>query len=54
MLKTFGASRPAVLALYAGEFALAGLAAAILGAGMGVAAAYPVVTQVFEAHWRFA
>lgn len=54
LLKTFGATRLAVLALYAGEFALAGLAAAILGAGLGVAAAYPVVVNVFEAHWRFA
>jgi putative ABC transport system permease protein len=54
LLKTFGASRAAVLALYAGEFALAGLAAAILGTAMGVAAAYPVVVNVFEAKWRFA
>ncbi|MBI1360114.1 MAG: FtsX-like permease family protein [Alphaproteobacteria bacterium] len=54
LLKTFGASRPAILALYAFEFALAGLAAAILGAGMGVLAAHPIVINVIEAKWRFA
>ena len=54
LLKTFGASRPAILALYAFEFALAGLAAAALGAGMGVIAAHPIVINVIEAKWRFA
>jgi putative ABC transport system permease protein len=51
LLKTFGASRPAILALYAGEFALAGAAAAGIGAALGVAAAWPVVVNVFEAEW---
>ncbi len=54
LLKTFGASRPAILALYAFEFALAGLAAAVLGAGMGVLAAHPIVINIIEAKWRFA
>ncbi len=53
LLKVFGASRPAILLLYAVEFALAGLAAAALGAGLGVAAAHPIVINVFEARWRF-
>ncbi len=54
LLKTFGASRPAILALYAFEFALAGLAAAVLGTGMGVLAAHPIVINIIEAQWRFA
>jgi putative ABC transport system permease protein len=54
LLKVFGASRPAILALYAFEFALAGLAAALLGAAMGIIAAHPIVINAFEAHWRFA
>lgn len=51
LLKTFGATRIGVLGLYAAEFALAGAAAALLGGAVGVAAAYPVVTEVFEARW---
>lgn len=51
LLKTFGATRGAVLGLYAGEFALSGAAATLLGTLMGVGAAYPVVTRVFEAEW---
>lgn len=51
LLKTFGATRGAVLGLYAGEFALSGTVATLFGTVMGVAAAYPVVTQVFEADW---
>lgn len=51
LLKTFGATRGAVLGLYAGEFALSGAMATFFGTLMGVAAAYPIVTQVFEAEW---
>ena len=51
LLKTFGATRGAVLGLYAGEFALSGAVATLFGTVMGVGAAYPVVTQVFEADW---
>jgi putative ABC transport system permease protein len=53
LLKVFGASRPAILALYAFEFALAAFSAALLGAAMGIGAAHPIVIQVFEAEWRF-
>lgn len=53
LLKTFGASKNEILALYASEFAVAGAAAALLGAIMGVGAAYPVVINVFEAQWHF-
>lgn len=53
LLKTFGASKNEILALYAGEFAIAGAAAALLGAIMGVGAAYPVVINIFEAKWHF-
>jgi putative ABC transport system permease protein len=54
LLKTFGATRAGILALYAGEFGLAGLAAAILGAAMGVLAANRVVAEVLkEVTWRF-
>lgn len=51
LLKCFGATRGRVLALYAAEFGAAGGVAAILGVAMGLAGAYPVVTQVFEAQW---
>lgn len=51
LLKTFGATRGAVLRLYAGEFALSGAVATLFGTVMGVGAAYPVVRQVFEADW---
>jgi putative ABC transport system permease protein len=53
LLKVFGASRLAILALYAFEFALAAFSAALLGAAMGIGAAHPIVIQVFEAAWRF-
>lgn len=53
LLKVFGAERARILGLYAAEFGLAGLVAVLAGCAMGVAAAYPVVVQVFEARWRF-
>lgn len=53
LLKVFGASRPAILSLYALEFALAAFAAVLLGVAMGVAAAHPIVILVFEVPWRF-
>ncbi len=53
LLKVFGASRPAILSLYAAEFALAAFVAVVLGTVMGVAAAHPIVILVFEAAWRF-
>lgn len=51
LLKTFGATRGAVLGLYSGEFALSGLVATLFGTVMGVGAAYPIVTRIFEAQW---
>ena len=53
LLKVFGAERKSILALYGAEFAFAGAAGAIIGAGLGIAGAYPIVTQVFEAQWSF-
>nr|AID57581.1 hypothetical protein [uncultured bacterium] len=53
LLKVFGAQRGQVLRLYAGEFAFAGGAGAIIGAVIGIGAAYPIVTKVFEASWTF-
>ena len=53
LLKTFGATRAAVLSLYAREFAFAGAVATLFGTLMGVGATYPVVTQVFEAQWTW-
>lgn len=51
LLKTLGASRPQVLGLYAAEFGLTGAAASLIGTAIGIAAAWPVVTQQFEAVW---
>ena len=53
LLKVFGAQRGQVLRLYASEFALAGGAGAVIGAVIGIGAAYPIVTKVFEASWTF-
>ena len=53
LLKVFGASRLAILSLYAFEFALAAFAAVLLGVLMGVVAAHPIVILVFEVPWRF-
>ena len=53
LLKTFGAQRGEVLRLYAGEFAFAGAAGAVIGAGLGIGAAYPIVVYVFEATWTW-
>ncbi len=53
LLKTFGASGTEILSLYAREFMMAAGFGAVIGTGFGIAAAYPVVTQVFEAQWFF-
>jgi len=53
LLKVFGAERKNILALYGAEFAFAGACGAIIGAGIGIAGAYPIVIQVFEAEWVF-
>ncbi len=51
LLKTFGASRPQIFGLYAAEFGVSGAVASLIGAAIGTAAAWPVVTQQFEAEW---
>ena len=50
-LKVLGASRAQVLTAYVIEYGLVGLIAGAAGVGLGYAAAWPVVTQVFEAKW---
>ena len=54
LLKVFGATRLAILSLYALEFALAAFLAVLLGSGLGIASAHPIVILVFDATWRFA
>lgn len=54
LLKVFGASRLAILSLYALEFALAAFLAVLLGSGLGIASAHPIVILVFDTTWRFA
>lgn len=54
LLKVFGATRLAILSLYAFEFALAAFLAVLLGSSLGIAAAHPIVILVFDATWRFA
>jgi putative ABC transport system permease protein len=51
VLKVLGASRGHVLSAYAVEYGLVGLIAGIAGVGLGVLAAWPVVTRVFKAEW---
>ncbi len=54
LLKVFGATRVAILSLYALEFALAAFLAVVLGSSLGIASAHPIVILVFDATWRFA
>jgi putative ABC transport system permease protein len=51
LLKVLGAARGQVLAAYAIEYGAVGLIAGAAGAGLGVAAAWPIVALVFDAHW---
>jgi putative ABC transport system permease protein len=51
LLKVFGASRGEILRLYATEFAVAAGKAALVGTLLGIGAAWPIVTYVFEATW---
>jgi putative ABC transport system permease protein len=53
VLKALGASRPTILAAFALEQAIVGLMAAVLGVGIGVAAAWAVVVRALEAEWAF-
>lgn len=50
-LKVLGASRAQVLAAYVLEYGLVGAIAGAAGVGLGYAAAWPVVTLIFEAKW---
>ncbi|MEN9874280.1 MAG: hypothetical protein RL186_1177 [Pseudomonadota bacterium] len=51
ILKSLGASRARIIAAMALELALVGLIAAAIGTGIGLAAAYGIVTQALEADW---
>ncbi|WP_257835518.1 FtsX-like permease family protein [Phenylobacterium sp. J426] len=53
VLKVLGATRGQILLAYVAEFGLVGLAAGATGVALGAAAAWPVVTLVFETVWRF-
>ncbi len=50
-LKVLGAARGQILAAYGIEYGAVGLIAGVAGVALGYAAAWPVVTQVFEAQW---
>jgi putative ABC transport system permease protein len=51
VLKVLGASRAQILTAYALEYGAVGLIAGIAGVALGAAAAWPIVTGVFEATW---
>jgi putative ABC transport system permease protein len=53
VLKVLGASRGQILTAYGLEYGSVGVIAGIAGAAVGFAAAWPVVTQVFEASFAF-
>ncbi len=50
-LKVLGAARGQILAAYAVEYGFVGLIAGAAGTALGYAAAWPVVVEVFKAHW---
>jgi putative ABC transport system permease protein len=50
-LKVLGASRAQILTAYGIEYGAVGLIAGLAGVLLGLAAAWPVVTRVFEARW---
>ena len=51
ILKVLGATRRQILTAYAVEYGAVGLIAGVAGVALGCAAAWPVVTGVFEASW---
>jgi putative ABC transport system permease protein len=51
ILKSLGASRARIVGAMAIEQASAGLIAALIGSGVGLASAYAIVTRVLEADW---
>ncbi len=48
-----GATRGDVAKAYLAEFALVGVTAGLLAAGLGTLAGYLIVTQVMHVEWRF-
>jgi len=50
-LKVLGAERGQILAAYVIEYGAVGLIAGLAGVGLGAAAAWPVVTLVFQVQW---
>ena len=51
ILKALGASRGQILAAYVLEYGAVGVIAGAAGVALGYAAAWPVVTLVFQAQW---
>ena len=51
LLKVLGAARGQVLLAYVVEYGAVGAIAGLAGVGLGVAAAWPVVVEVFQATW---
>jgi putative ABC transport system permease protein len=51
ILKVLGASRGQILSIYVLEYGAVGVVAGAAGVALGCAAAWPVVTKVFQAHW---
>jgi len=51
ILKVLGADRGQILAAYGLEYGAVGLIAGIAGVALGYAAAWPIVSLVFGAHW---
>lgn len=52
LLKVLGADRGQILLAYTLEYGAVGLAAGLAGVLLGYGAAWPVVVNVFKAHWR--
>jgi putative ABC transport system permease protein len=51
ILKVLGGSRLQILSAYALEYGAVGVIAGAAGAGLGYAAAWPLVVRIFEARW---
>jgi len=53
ILKTLGATRSGVVAIFAIEFALVGLVAGLIGTGAGTVLAWAVLTRVMDLEWTW-
>ena len=51
VLKVLGGSHRQILSAYLIEYSLVGAIAGVAGIALGAAGAWPIVTQVFKAHW---